>query len=522
MGNINILKDSINYEQLFSEGNGEAILKGEYLIPDTHPDVFRILTVECKPVIRNKETMEDKFLVEGDIQYNVMYLAEEEEGLGAHSVIYNDKFSTYIDIQSLEQTMKCEVDCDIEHIYAAVINERKVSIDGILKINYEAFKTNSIDMVKEIESDDDVEMRKKIETFDNMLVNKYIELKGSEKITIGTEKPEIDMILKCTGNIHKKDTKIIDGKMTCSCFVKFNIIYRGVNTKDLYCLDEDLFVSNEEELGDIIYDGDSSILDDFNLKDILCSVESDDLGEKRVISLESICSAIVKVYNKTTMEILDDAYMINRIIDVNKENVSVARLLGNNKVDSVVKDNLYINEGQPMPSEIISTKGKIEVLSKICEEGKVKVEGLIKAQIIYRSDSEEYMTVLSNEIPFNISVDIMNVTSQSIAIVKCAIEDIQSAIEANTIAIKSAINICVRAWGDSIKKCVIDIMEEDEQVPEKKSSVSIYTVQSEDTLWSLSKKYYTTIDELMRINGIEDENSIDVGQKLIIPGRAIM
>ena len=42
-----------------------------------------------------------------------------------------------------------------------------------------------------------------------------------------------------------------------------------------------------------------------------------------------------------------------------------------------------------------------------------------------------------------------------------------------------------------------------------------------DTLWNLAKKYNTTIEELVKINDIENPDVIIVGQKLIIPGRAV-
>ena len=35
-------------------------LKGEYLIKDSHPDVYQILGVEAKATITNKETLADK------------------------------------------------------------------------------------------------------------------------------------------------------------------------------------------------------------------------------------------------------------------------------------------------------------------------------------------------------------------------------------------------------------------------------------------------------------------------------
>lgn len=44
-----------------------------------------------------------------------------------------------------------------------------------------------------------------------------------------------------------------------------------------------------------------------------------------------------------------------------------------------------------------------------------------------------------------------------------------------------------------------------------------YTVVRGDTLYRLAKRFGTTVDTLVRINGIENRNLIRVGQALKIP-----
>jgi LysM repeat protein len=45
-----------------------------------------------------------------------------------------------------------------------------------------------------------------------------------------------------------------------------------------------------------------------------------------------------------------------------------------------------------------------------------------------------------------------------------------------------------------------------------------YVVQSGDTLSSIAQRFGTTVDELVRINGLGSQDVIiDVGQKLLVP-----
>ena len=48
-------------------------------------------------------------------------------------------------------------------------------------------------------------------------------------------------------------------------------------------------------------------------------------------------------------------------------------------------------------------------------------------------------------------------------------------------------------------------------------SLIIYIVQNGDTLWNIAKKFRSTIEDISRVNGIENKNLIMPGQKLYIP-----
>ena len=48
----------------------------------------------------------------------------------------------------------------------------------------------------------------------------------------------------------------------------------------------------------------------------------------------------------------------------------------------------------------------------------------------------------------------------------------------------------------------------------------IYCVKQGDSLWKIAKKFKSTVKEIANINEIEDENKINIGDKIYIP-RAI-
>ena len=45
----------------------------------------------------------------------------------------------------------------------------------------------------------------------------------------------------------------------------------------------------------------------------------------------------------------------------------------------------------------------------------------------------------------------------------------------------------------------------------------VYFVKSGDSLWKVAKKFGSTVEEIARVNGIEELDRINVGKQLFIP-----
>ena len=64
---------------------------------------------------------------------------------------------------------------------------------------------------------------------------------------------------------------------------------------------------------------------------------------------------------------------------------------------------------------------------------------------------------------------------------------------------------------------VIDDIKEEENRNRSTSSLVIYYVKDDDTLWKIAKKFASTVSEIERVNGIENENKLEYGKQLFIP-----
>ena len=106
------------------------------------------------------------------------------------------------------------------------------------------------------------------------------------------------------------------------------------------------------------------------------------------------------------------------------------------------------------------------------------------------------------------------------ALVKCNLESVDAFVEAKTIGVKAIVNVKIYVNSEIKKDILVDMYKTQEENLVKDCSVIIYIVGEDDTLWSIAKKYCVSVEDICRINDIEQDENI-LGSKLLIPSKAI-
>lgn len=517
---MELIKENIECEQLLEEQKVDNMINEEYVIPDVQPDVKKILMVDAKPKITNKEIMQNKVYFEGKVKCDVLYLANVDEGNEVFNAVYTKDFSNYIEISGARADMDCSLECDIEHIECMIINERKIAIEGIVEVKAGVYKKYEFDVIKDIDSVEDIQLLKNPSTIDKVLGSFDEELITKAHMQVPMDKPEIGKILSCNVMVHKGDAKLQEEQAQIEAFAKIGILYKAAGSKELCSLEEDVFVSGEVEIPDVDQFMEKST--DFMVDDIEYDVKEDDLGENRIVDVEAIIKCNIKVTQKSEFDMIEDAYCPTKALKMDKKGYELNAMLGQNTNETIIKENIELDNNMPRPAEVIMSTGKVCVEDKKIVEDKVVIEGLLNVSILYKTEDEEnYVALLKDEIPFNCSVDIAGAKIDMESMVNAHLENLEAMIEAGTIAVKAVAKVYARVNYVTHKDFLVDIIPLEDEVVKKKASVTIYIAQDGDTLWKIAKRYCCTMDELIKVNGMENEN-VMVGQKLIIPGRAVI
>lgn len=515
---LELIRDTLKFDQVVGEGQSQTLLDRDVIVPDIKPDIARILSVEGKINITGKNMEQDRIAVDGTVSFSILY-SSNDEVQPVYSMSHMDNFSQFINVPGAMPRMEAEVMSDFEHIEFNTINGRKFNLQCVLNLKGKVTDRIPVEAVKDAAGIADVQMLR-----ENVVTDEIVAENGGQTVVRGTILvpegiPPAEDILKYRAMVHKKEVSVEDGKVVIngSLFVGVLFSARSDDTVDLYKLDDDLVFSHTMDMPGVAQDMACSV--DYSVDDIYAEIREDDNNEMRHIDIEVVLGLKVKVRQKMEYPVVVDLYAPSKRIEPEKLDVAMDLYVGRNTSQAVVKENIKLPGDYPEMEKIYDAVCKPVITDCKIEDEKVVVEGLIGFNIIYLVKSEKKQVhSFSDEVPFKSQIPVEGCRMDMKSHVHVDVENMDiKLIKKNEIELKVTLG-CLAEVYEKIKKVFVTKAEEVEgEIPIHKASITIYMVQPKDTLWKIAKRYFTTIDNIVKINDIQDPDNLQPGMKLIIP-----
>jgi hypothetical protein len=425
----------------------------------------------------------------------------------------------FINLDGVTRDMWVDAKAELANIDYKMLNDRKINYRAVINVSVGAEYTDVRDVVVNIDDVPENQLLKSTLHLNKTVENKLDHFTVKDQITLPSSKPNIQDIIQCSTQISNKDIRIASGRVSISGELYVSTLFKGDSDENLV-----EFIENEIPFNgsvDVAGVSDEMFADvTLTVEDQYVQVRPDSDGEDRILDIEVSVGVILKVYNTVKMEILEDAYSIDQRLDIVKDKVCYPKLVCRNRNQTTIKEVIQIDNSCPDVLQIFKVKGHVLLDDIKIIEDKIIVEGAIQADMLYLAESDDTpLYSFGGVIPYRQVIETKGSTPDMSVNLDISIDHVAfNMLSKRETEVRFLLTFNTQVLEEKTVGVVSDIEfnELDPSVLDDMSSMTIYVVQPDDSLWKIAKRYNTGIDELLSVNEIENPAKIIPGQKLLI------
>jgi len=514
---VELVKESITSDLVIGQEMTQSIIEGDILVPDSKPDISRVISVDGLIQMTKKEVTENKIGVEGTIKFKILYVSDKgEEPL--YSIDSSTVFKQSIPVHGVTSKMRPEVEVDIEHIDFKINNERKIAVKAVINLEGKGILEDKKEITRDVAGLDDIEVLKENIYFTELIGDNSSEALIKDTFELDESVAGIKEVLKWSAAVVEKETKVTDDKVIVGGALTVEVFYLTDEEESaLNIIKREIpfthFVEVPNAYGDMKYKL------KLNVDELYTDVKENLQGERKVLEIEAISKVNVKVMDTQAVELVVDAYSPSRQLKLQKEYIELKENIGMNRAHMIVRESLDKPSAHPSLHKLFSIHAKPILTDYHIVEDKTVIEGVLETNVIYASEEGlQPLYSFSHEIPFRHFVDIDGLRNGMEANVDLFVEQVDYDILNNDqVDIRVNIGATCEAYKTKSVESIKQIEDLDEVLSVAgKPSLTLYFLQPGDTLWKVAKRYNTTVKQLIESNGIEDVNSVHPGDYVII------
>ncbi|MEG2275044.1 MAG: DUF3794 domain-containing protein [Clostridia bacterium] len=496
--NICLYKCSLNY-------NVNKTIEQDVLVPDVKPDIIKIINIEPKIFISKINTAKDKVNIEGKIIYYIMYKSADNSNKH-RTIVSINPLKADLNIQNEDLALKFKVVPKIKNIISTLPNERKINIKTDVEFNICGYKSDNMALVIGFEDSARMEVKKKKEIFNNVIACKDVNINSREEIVISEQRPDIYEIVSLNSKIENVDYKQSYNKIIIKADLIGNIAY--TSEKDGNTLQNERFSIPFTGFLEVDNLPDAPNVEmAFYMENLEATLNTNSTrSNSLLIDLDILARVIVS--NKKEVEYIEDMYFLEEKneSDCTYADIKIQNDLQRKEINIVESvDNFFKAD-----ESILMYNIENESINNKLVDGVASVEGSVRISCLLGNLDE----IESRKIDLTISKEIATDVKENID-AKFKIEDLNITREDKNLNVNFKIKSEYRTYEDRM------VIADDEiiAVPillNEFNSIVVYNIKKGDTLWDIAKKYKTTVENIVKINNIQNSNKIDVNEKILI------
>lgn len=547
-----VITNDLKMTDIREKDERKIFIEEDILVPDTKEDLASILsmtgTVKLhNPEIRIDKTTEGTVPIAGDVELQTLYLPEKYKGeyhiINIQSrVSFKDDWK--IDAAPGSRLVICP---HVEDITYTVVNERKFRAKIEIKLCVREYANVEMQVFQGLK-DEKLQLLKEKIQITHVSERKSDVIRIEEVLPLKESQPKPEKILKYDINIVENHKQVSEDKAVINATIYSNILYLGVKNAD------ELNGTDDCELAPQLYQGKVEFTQfipihnqsegsriTFKNNDLKVRIKEggaeteDDMFEEETDSqaehyqgkrnqetafiLEGSVETAIELYKNLEKEIVTDVYHNKKDIVCDKVELESMSLGGSGMTETTIREIVNVPETYGDIKRVIYVCGNVKDCKNHFGQNKNNVEGIMDVTLLCLPEDQNRKAFrLNKEIPFKASMEIPATNSNNKASSEVSVKELWfDKINAKQIEVNANLCISSSVYGQEKyhviqKVCFLENTQEKCNRP----GMVVYITKEGDSLWNIAKAYRTTVDMIVEINGLEDDQKLCEGQKLLI------
>ncbi|HJB96878.1 MAG TPA: DUF3794 domain-containing protein [Candidatus Mediterraneibacter intestinigallinarum] len=511
---MELIRKPIHYTQEGKSIFDQFYLDEDYNVPDQKEDVQRIIqgNAELKP--EDIRPVENYVKITGKVYFKVLYMTASGDPRPA---VLEGKIPfeemVYAEGDGNETFFLRNVRTEFT---ATVVNTRKLSLRIMSEMEVGREWIRDEELTEDVESDVPIYRKTQNMNLLRLAVTRKDTYRIKEELTLPGTKESIGQLLLTDISVRKLDIRMGQDEILLRGDLLVFCMYLSAEEKP------DWIEQSVPFEGRILCDGVSENMYyhiQHSLEDTLADIRLDEDGEMRVLGIEATLSLRMNIFGEEETEILRDLYSLDQQCVFETKDTVLEELLMQNQSKCKISERLSLPELKDDVLQIIHSQGSIQVESEQYTEEGIRVEGILHLSFLYlRGNDIEPYGNWQGMVPFSWLIEYPAMPDKVSSSLSSHVEQLAVTLAGSeAVEVKAVLSFDIFLVKLTPVEVIISVRMEPldmERLSEQPGIVG-HIVQNGEDLWSLAKKYMTTVEGIKEINGLNDEK-VSSGDKLLI------
>lgn len=499
----------------------QITLENDFNVSDQKPDVDDIITDNHYIKVDALKISNGRAEINGRLSVQALYMSAESDQ-PVWEMDMEIPFMEPVNMDMLTDGDTVRADYEIDNVKVTVINSRKISVKAVVTFTLEAESIYDMEIAVEPDEDETAEYMKKQLKIMQIVMKKRDVFRIKEEVDVSGGKPNIKNILWKNIGIRNCQTKLMEDKVSLSGELVLFIIYLPEEENmPVQWIDSVINFSgiidaegcNEEMIHDI----------NVSLAEMSVDIKPDYDGEQRIFEVDAVLNLDMRIYEEDSIDILDDVYSPSIDLIPERKIASGESLVMKNSSKCRVSEKVSVDTGKGRILQICNTFGKVCIDNIVPDEDGLNIDGAVEVNVLYIS-GDDNMPFCSSQavIPFSHKADIKGMDMDMVYSVKHSLEQLSSIMTSeNEVEVKAVISMDITVLNKVDESVITSVSEQEIDINKIKDmpGIIIYNVNKGDSLWSIAKKFHTSVDSLKSINDIHSDggnSGVRAGESILV------